>query len=617
MSGGDELQDGRGDAELVAAVLAGGAGPRRTRALETIASRHYRAVLRQCARLLGEDAQDGADVAQKVFEDAVASLLRGRGPANPEKLGAWLAEFAKRRVLAYWRDKRPGGTAVTPGDDGFDALPDDEESRSGSAGRRAHVERLLAIVVGSLTAHQQRIYRLRIVEGLSGREIAARTGTAVATADNQAHALKGLLADGFHALVLVQEGRSHCPELAAILDAAGVTTVTADNFTPGLRERVVRHFGTCAICDACGVCQVQRRFLAGPYSPVFFPIVDGTDLRDRVLDHIRQTTGGPPAQPPGSPAAAGAATAGAAAAGAGLAAVSGARRAARRRLRLPGRSAPWVAAVAGVVAVALVAALVVALTRRHPSGSGATPPRSATATATAVSRVGTPAVRTQRADDYFTAAGAPGRTYVGHVQDPVLSGVTDPAVARDLQTALRRPILDWQAAAANGPVSPAAPVAAPADSFDERTTVITAGTLLTVTYRFSGGDEFGGGGGRTVVVDTTTGTVQTPDRLLTPAAAAPPGARRITAALNSSPQGRKLTSYGCPALTDSFVAANVLARPSAFGRLPFGVTGAGIAFMVAPGNQDCGWPDLVVVPFAALTGLVDPTVPARAAGRRR
>ncbi|WP_031513246.1 RNA polymerase sigma factor [Streptomyces sp. NRRL F-5123] len=607
MNGGEK---GPEDAALVAAVLTDGAGPQRVRALETIASRHYRAVLRQCARMLGENAQDGADVAQKVFEDAVASLLRGRGPANPEKLGAWLAEFARRRVRAYWRDKRPGGMAVIPGDDGFDELADDEESRSGSAERRAHVERLLAIVVGSLTGHQQQIYRLRIVEGLSGREIAARMGMAVSTANNEATALKGLLADGFHALVLAQEGRPHCAELAAILDAAGVTAVTAQTFTPALRERIVRHFATCAVCDKCGVCQVQRRFLAGPYSPVFFPIVDDTDLRERVLDHIRQAAGGPPANPPGSPAAAGAAAAGAA--GAGLAAAT-----ARPLTRLPGRRGAWTAAVAAVVAVALVAALVVALTRRHGSGTATAPPRSPATTTTAASRVGTPAVRLQRTDDYFTADGVPGRTYVGHVQDPVLSGVADPAAARELQAQLRRPILDWQAAAANGPVSPAAPVATPADSFDELTTVITAGSLLTVTYRFSGGDEFGGGGGRTLVVDTTTGTVRPPDTLLAPAAAAPPGARRITAALNSSPQGRNLTAEGCPALTDDFVAANVLAAPSAFGRLPFGVTGTGIAFMVAPGSPDCGWPDLVVVPFAALTGLVDPSVPARAAGTGR
>jgi RNA polymerase sigma factor (sigma-70 family) len=602
-------QEQRGDAELVAVVLADGSGPHRAEALEAIASRHYRPVLRQCARLLGQDAQDGADVAQKVFEDAVASLLRGRGPANPEKLGAWLAEFAKRRVLAYWRDKRPGGVAVTASDDGFDDLADDDESRSGSAARRAHVHWLLATVVASLTEHQRQVYRLRILEGLGGREIAARMGIADSTANNEATALKGLLADGFHALVLAQEGRPYCPELARILDAAGVTAVTGQTFTQELRERIVRHFGTCKICDACGVCGVQRRFLAGPYSPVFFPIVQDTELKERVLDHIRQAVGG--SAPPSSGLPAGAGTGSAplfVAAAAGLAA--GQRRPGKVRSLLHGRRAAGVAAVAAVVTVALVAALVMALTRTSHSKDAAAPTPSRGGTATTAARGGALSVRLVGTDDYFIAKSAPGRTYVGHVQEPVLSGATRPAT---LQAQLRQPILDWQAMAANGPVAPAAPVATPADSFDERTAVIPAGTLLTVTYRFAGGDEFGGGGGRTVVVDTATGTVQAPGTLLTPAAATPAGARRIAGALNASAQGRKLTSAGCPALTDDFVRTNVLAKPSPYSQLAFGVTRTAIAFMVAPGAQDCGWPDLVDVPFSALTGLVDPSVPGRAA----
>ncbi|MEV6006110.1 sigma-70 family RNA polymerase sigma factor [Streptomyces sp. NPDC051976] len=608
-----------GDADLVAVVLGDGTGPQGAGALEAIASRHYRPVLRQCARLLGQDAQDGADIAQKVFEDAVASLLRGRGPANPEKLGAWLAEFAKRRVLAYWRDKRPGGMAVTGSDDGFDAFADDDESRSGTAARRAHVERLLEIVVASLTAHQRQVYRLRVQEGLRGREIAERMGMAASTASNEATALLGLLADGFHALVLAQEGRPYCPELARILDAAGVTAVTQQNFTTELRERIVRHFGTCKICDECGVCGVQRRFLAGPYSPVFFPIVQDTELRERVLDHIRQAVGG--AAPPSSGPPAGAGTGSGplfVAASAGLATgdaaarVAGHSRAAGVRSALRGRRAAGVAAVAAVVTVALVAALVMALTRTSHPKAAAAPTRSPGATTAA--RGGPLTVRLNKTDDYFTTTGAPGRTYVGHVQDPVLSGAADPATLRGLQTQLRRPILDWQALAAGGPVAPAAPVATPANSFDEGTTVLTAGSLLTVTYGFAGGDDFGGGGGRTVVIDTATDTDQAPGDLLTPAAATPAGARRIADALNGSPSGRHLTSFGCPALTDAFVRTNVLAKPSPYSELSFGVARTGIAFMVAPGNQDCGWPDLVTVPFSALTGLVNPSVPGRAAG---
>jgi len=336
------------DAELVRRVLGARTDQERTTAFEAIAGKYRLIVLRQCASWY-PDPEVAQDVGQAAFEAAFTLLIQGKGPERPDKLAGWLIEIARHRGQEYIRKAKPRGVqwADLPEGRSLDETEDDEDDRSGSASRRAHATKLVERVVATFTDRQQEIYQLRFVQELTGREIAGRLSIADKAASNEATIVQGLIADGFGALILMQEGRRYCPNLARIVDdaaeaRAGVTPVFAaapagaDIFTAALRQRIVNHFNDCTVCDNCRTCNGKRRQLVGPYAPALIPILFAGEFRDRIDEVIRRVVrqahaGHNPSSHPGSstPAAAVAgavpATAGGllAAAGAGTGAGAG------------------------------------------------------------------------------------------------------------------------------------------------------------------------------------------------------------------------------------------------------------------------------------------------------
>ena len=101
----------------------------------------------------------------------------------------------------------------------------------GSASRRAHATKLVERVVATFTVRQQEIYQLRFVQELTGKQIAGRLSIADKAASNEATIVQALIADGFGALILMQEGRRYCANLARILDDAAQAR-TATSITP-------------------------------------------------------------------------------------------------------------------------------------------------------------------------------------------------------------------------------------------------------------------------------------------------------------------------------------------------------------------------------------------------
>jgi RNA polymerase sigma factor (sigma-70 family) len=314
-----EQQGGPSDAELVRRALGATTAQERTAAFEAIADRYRLAVLRQCAYWF-PNPDAAQDVGQATFEAAFALLTQGKGPQQPDKLAGWLIEIARRRAREYIRRSKPADVqwADLPEGRGLDETADDDESRSGSATRRAHATRLVERVVATLTDRQQEIYQLRFVQELTGKQIAGRLNIADKAASNEATIVQGLIADGFGALILMQEGRSYCDDLARILDSAAKTHAAAtpalaadpartDIFTATLRQRIVNHFNDCSVCDNCRTCNNKRRQLVGPYVPALIPILFGADFRDRIDEVIRrvveQAHGGhhPPSHPDSSP----------------------------------------------------------------------------------------------------------------------------------------------------------------------------------------------------------------------------------------------------------------------------------------------------------------------------
>ena len=365
-----EQQGGLSDAELVHRALGAATPDERKAAFAGIADRHHLTVLRQCARWFPHP-EEAQDVCQAAFEAAFTLLAAGKGPERPGKLAGWLIEIARRRGQEYRRKDKPSGVswAILPEGQSLDEIEDDEEPRSGSALRRAHANRLVETVVATLTARQQQVYQLRCMGELTGKQVAERLSITSKAASNEITHVQDLIASGFGALILLQEGRKYCPGLALIIEtvpaAAGTTA-----FSTALRERIVRHFDNCRICDDCRTCNAKRRELVGPYVPGLIPILFAADLRDRLTEIIERIAGQgahPPSSHPGSgiPAHAGTGLTAAEAAAADSGAAAGAGHATvpqaahpypvqrtSTRLRRTVRQRQAVSAAIGVVALA-------------------------------------------------------------------------------------------------------------------------------------------------------------------------------------------------------------------------------------------------------------------------
>jgi RNA polymerase sigma factor (sigma-70 family) len=236
----------------------------RNAALTVMVRQYDQVVTRFCAGMLS-DPDAALDAAQNTFAHALTRLGEGRGPTlsddrRRDELSAWLHIIARGNCIRLLRRR----AQVFLSDVSVDDLPDDVEWRTGEAARRAYVQRLIDSVVATLTERQTQIYGLRFVEELSIRQIAERLDVSPRTAGNEVGILQALIADGVSALILAREGRDYCPDLGHILDEE---TFTDERFTSNLRNRIIRHFSTNKLGDACPICSSLRHQLLAPYSP--------------------------------------------------------------------------------------------------------------------------------------------------------------------------------------------------------------------------------------------------------------------------------------------------------------------------------------------------------------
>ena len=154
-------RDGRSDASLVAAAQAG-----ERAAFGALYERHARMVQ---AVLYTRVAPDGvADLVHDVFLTAMARIGTLReGAAFP----GWLAVIARRRA-ADWRRRRRDSVSL---EDAPPALVSDEGQERETREERASAEQAVAVIASLPEAYRETLL-LRFVAGLSGPEIAERTG---------------------------------------------------------------------------------------------------------------------------------------------------------------------------------------------------------------------------------------------------------------------------------------------------------------------------------------------------------------------------------------------------------------------------------------------------------
>ena len=106
------------------------------------------------------------DLVQDVFLQALPRLGSLRDAA---RFGAWLAAIARNRANDYYRRSRPT-TELT------ETLPADQiEDRAATSAEMAQASAILAAIRELPNAYRETLI-LRLVEGMTGPEIAARTG---------------------------------------------------------------------------------------------------------------------------------------------------------------------------------------------------------------------------------------------------------------------------------------------------------------------------------------------------------------------------------------------------------------------------------------------------------
>lgn len=137
------------------------------------------------------DPGDVEDVLQDVFYELVAAY---RVLQPVEQAGAWLFRVAKNRLVDRWRRKKPEALAdhdvVTAEGERLglaDLLPSAEAGPEAAFARSVLVEELEE-ALSELPDAQREVFLAHEVEGLSFKEIAARTGVGVNTLLSRKHA---------------------------------------------------------------------------------------------------------------------------------------------------------------------------------------------------------------------------------------------------------------------------------------------------------------------------------------------------------------------------------------------------------------------------------------------
>jgi len=140
-----------------ATVLAAQAGDER--AFEALYRRYARVV--HCILLSRLPASEVEDLVQEVFLTALNKLRSLREPAA---FPGWIASIARNRATDHLRRLPPA-----------EALHEGLEARGANASERAEAKRAL-VAIQSLPDAYRETLMLRLVEGLTGPEIAERTG---------------------------------------------------------------------------------------------------------------------------------------------------------------------------------------------------------------------------------------------------------------------------------------------------------------------------------------------------------------------------------------------------------------------------------------------------------
>lgn len=226
--------DGRSDAALVAAVLAGDSA-----AFGSIYDRYADRIHDYAFSMLRQPS-DAADVMQDTFLTASQRLDQLR---DPSRLRPWLYSIARSFVFAVSRSRQ---RTVVSGD------VDQVAEMTSTDGSLDAVDLVWAAAAG-LEIGDRDVLDLHLRQGLDGQDLADALGVTRNAANVTLHRVRERMEQSVGAVLLARSSRGECAELDALV---------ADGLSPLVRKRVARHVESCEICG-------NRRALATSASALF------------------------------------------------------------------------------------------------------------------------------------------------------------------------------------------------------------------------------------------------------------------------------------------------------------------------------------------------------------
>jgi RNA polymerase sigma factor (sigma-70 family) len=147
--------------------------------------------LRNFIRKRVADSSEAEDILQDVFYELVEA---SRLMKPVEQVSAWLFRVARNKIIDFFRKKRPEASisdhpAATADGESFtleDLLPSPDEGPEAAFARSVLLEELEE-ALEELPEEQREVFVAHELEGLSFKEIAARTGVGVNTLLSRKH----------------------------------------------------------------------------------------------------------------------------------------------------------------------------------------------------------------------------------------------------------------------------------------------------------------------------------------------------------------------------------------------------------------------------------------------
>ena len=231
-----------------------------------------------CARVLDGNRDEAADATQDTFLIAIDKIGQLR---DPERVGPWLLAIARHEAIR--RGKRRAKERAVDTTDPVNLITASAEATvvdDVAAVERADVVAVAGDAIASLNAREAALVELHLVQGLTGRDLAAAAGIAHDQLHVAVKRMTSRLGAAVEALYVARHGRGDCEALAAVLDGWDGA------FTSVVRKRVARHARDCKAC-------AERARRANPLAAAaLVPLIPAPlELRARLVSAIAPVRG--------------------------------------------------------------------------------------------------------------------------------------------------------------------------------------------------------------------------------------------------------------------------------------------------------------------------------------